>query len=233
MKAIGGGQRNRRRRKGRSAQTQEYFQEVLLALRRIIRATDLHSRHLSKQYGLTTPQVYVLQAIDDLGEVTTGQLSGRVNLSQATVTTILDRLESRGLVERYRSLADRRIVHARLTTQGQKVLKNAPPLLQERFMAAFESLDIAAQDRTVKTLKEVADMMGAGDLDAAPLLAVGPPAADADAFDGRSRRSGLKSPTKASLEDRRSLSDRKRPAPGRPKRRSSTRTSDQPLKPSK
>lgn len=143
---------------------------VLTALRRIIRATDLHSKQLAREVGLTTPQVVVLQAIRDLGEVTSGQLSRRVSLSQGTVTTILDRLESRGLVERYRSAADRRVVHSRLTRRGRAVLRRAPPLLHERFIEAFQRLSPVRQSRILATLDEVAAMMGAAELDAAPLL---------------------------------------------------------------
>ena len=145
-------------------------ERVLIALRRIIRATDLHSKQLAREVGLTTPQVVVLQAISDLGEVTTGLLSRRVSLSQGTVTTILDRLEDRGLVERYRSLADRRIVHSRLTRRGRAVLRRAPPLLHERFTEAFRRLSPARQQRILATLGEVAEMMGAAELDAAPML---------------------------------------------------------------
>ena len=36
--------------------------EVLIALRQIIRATDLYSRKLSKVAGLTAPQLLILQA---------------------------------------------------------------------------------------------------------------------------------------------------------------------------
>lgn len=149
--------------------------EVLIALRRIIRATDLHSKRLFKTSGLTIPQVVVLQSIRDLGEVTTGQISTRVSLSQGTVTTILDRLESRGLIERYRSVADRRVVHARLTRQGHATLRKAPPLLHEQFANAFAALSVAKQERIIQTLQEIAGMMGAEHLDAAPLLDIAPP----------------------------------------------------------
>ena len=149
--------------------------EVLAALRRIIRATDLHSKYLLKMSGLTTPQIIVLQSIRDLGEVTTGLVSERVNLSQGTVTSILDRLERRGLIERYRSMTDRRVVHARLTESGYAVLRRAPPLLHEHFVEAFAALDVANQDRIIRTLKDVAGMMGAEHLDAAPLLDIAPP----------------------------------------------------------
>ena len=160
--------------------TEDASRAVLTALRRIIRATDLHSKQLAREVGLTTPQVVVLQAVRDLGEVTSGQLSRRVSLSQGTVTTILDRLETRGLVERYRSAADRRIVHSRLTRRGRAVLRRAPPLLHERFTEAFRRLSPVRQSRILTTLDEVAEMMGAAELDAAPLLDTGSPTNGAD-----------------------------------------------------
>ena len=149
--------------------------EVLVALRRIIRATDLHSKQLYKTAGLTIPQVVVLRSIRDMGEVTTGQISDQVNLSQSTVTSILDRLESRLLIERYRSVADRRVVHLRLTKEGRAVLRKAPSLLHERFVEAFDALKPARQSQIVDVLEEIASMMGAEDLDAAPLLDVAAP----------------------------------------------------------
>jgi len=135
-------------------------QAVLIALRRIGRASDLHSKHLAKDSGLTVPQAVVLQAIRALGEVTTGRLADAVDLSQATLTVILDRLEQRGLIERYRSATDRRVVHARLTAAGRALLRHAPPLLDQRFTNAFRALDPAAQRRIVGTLEQVAAMMG-------------------------------------------------------------------------
>jgi DNA-binding MarR family transcriptional regulator len=149
--------------------------EVLIALRRIIRATDLQSKALGKSVGLTIPQIIVLRAILDMGEVTTGQISNRVSLSQATVTTILDRLEGRGLLERYRSASDRRVVHTRLTTAGKRALRKAPPLLHERFLTRFGSLDRKRQIAIVNVLEDVADMLGAGALEASPLLDIGRP----------------------------------------------------------
>lgn len=150
------------------------YKDVLIALRRIIRAIDLHSKQLEKHSGLTIPQIVVLQSIQELGEVTTRQLSEHVELSQGTVTTILDRLEARALIERYRSTVDRRIVHSRLTAQGWAKLRSAPPLLHERFVARFSARDAADQERILTAMREAAEMMDAGDLDVAPLLDVAP-----------------------------------------------------------
>lgn len=151
----------------------DFHEDVLVALRQIIHATDLHSKRVSRESGLTVPQIVVLKSIRDLGEVTTSQISRQVSLSQATVTLILDRLEQRGLIERYRSKTDRRIVHSRLTRQGRAALRKAPGLLHERFLRNFSELSDRRQNDIVKALQNVAHMMGASDLDAAPMLEVG------------------------------------------------------------
>ncbi len=137
----------------------------------------MHSKKLARDTGLTTPQVMVLKAIRDSGEVTTGRISSAVSLSQATVTTILDRLEDRGLIERYRSDLDRRVVHSRLTSAGRTALRTMPPLLHERFRRSFASLSRTKQQSILSALHDVAEMMGAETLDAAPLLDVAPPGA--------------------------------------------------------
>ena len=162
---------------GKAAQgpfaTTEPARDILVAIRRIIRATDLHSKQLMRTSGLTTPQLLVLQAVDSLGDVTVGRISSHVSLSQATVTTIVDRLERGSLLQRYRSIRDRRVIHLRLTPQGRRTLVAAPDLLQESFVTRLTALPRAEQSRLLAALQQVATMMDAGDLDAAPLLDVG------------------------------------------------------------
>lgn len=149
------------------------IEEVLVALRRVIRATDLHSKHLAKTTGLTSPQMLLLQTIRDIGEVTIGQLANKMSLSQATVTSILDRLEKRELVYRVRSKEDRRKVHAYLTDQATEVLKEAPIPLQEQFTKQFGALQEWEQTMIISSLQRVAQMMDAQDIDASPVLDLG------------------------------------------------------------
>lgn len=147
--------------------------EVLVALRRVIRATDLHSKHLAKTTGLTAPQILLLQTIRDKGEVTIGELANKMSLSQATVTTILDRLEKRELVYRERSKQDKRKVHAYLTDDGFEMLKDAPMPLQEQFARQFNDLHEWEQTMIISSLQRVAQMMDAQHIDASPVLDIG------------------------------------------------------------
>ena len=145
-------------------------QDVLVALRRIIRATDIQSKRIAKSSGLTIPQVMVLRSIGTLGDVTVKRLAEEVSLSQATVTTILNRLETRGLVVRVRSARDKRVVNARLLPEGETILHSVPALLHERFIARFDKLPIQEQQSLVDTLGKLAQMMDAESIDAAPML---------------------------------------------------------------
>ena len=156
--------------------------QVLMCLRRVIRATDLHSRRLAKISGLTAPQILLLQAIRKLEGAAIRQLADEVSLSQATVTNILDRLEKRGLVRRERSTIDKRRVHVHLTESGIETLKGAPTALQDHFARQFNDLDEWERTMIVAALQRVAFMMDADHIDASPVLDIGrldrPPEAD-------------------------------------------------------
>lgn len=116
----------------------------------------------------------VLRAIESLGDVTVKRISDDVSLSQATVTTILNRLQDRGLIERVRSQIDKRVVNARLTEIGRDTLHTSPPLLHEQFIGRFEALDEWEKTQMLSTLQRVATMMDAESLDAAPMLDIDP-----------------------------------------------------------
>ncbi|WP_036228431.1 MarR family winged helix-turn-helix transcriptional regulator [Marinobacterium jannaschii] len=150
--------------------------EVLVSLRRIIRAVDLHSRRLVNQYGLTGPQALVLKAILGAEGLTAGELARKVSLSQATITDILKRLEQRGLVSRQRSDSDRRKVFVFSTQKAVEIVASAPPLLQDTFVDRLTQLRDWEQTLLLSSLQRVAELMDAETIDAAPLLTTGQPA---------------------------------------------------------
>lgn len=129
------------------------------ALRRILRANDLQSRALTKAIGLTAPQLVILKCIAALGEVTTTALSAHADLSPATVITILDKLEERAIIQRYRSAQDRRIVHTRLTEKGMALLANAPEHLGESFVTRFAELAPERRRQIAEAVSSLADLM--------------------------------------------------------------------------
>ncbi|WP_054675226.1 MarR family transcriptional regulator [Parasalinivibrio latis] len=148
----------------------EKHEEVLVALRQIMRAIDLHSRKLNKTSGLTGPQLVIMRAMRELGQVTIRHLAAETNMSQATATTILDRLEKRGLIVRQRSNVDKRKVHPHLTEEGEALLANAPRPLQDSFINRFQELEEWEQSLLLSSVQRISSMMNADNLDVAPLL---------------------------------------------------------------
>ena len=79
------------------------------------------------EYGLTTPQFGVLEALYHLGPLSLGELADKLLVTGGNVTYVMDRLEQQGLVYRDRTDADRRVVVARLTDEGRALVESRFP----------------------------------------------------------------------------------------------------------
>lgn len=134
---------------------------LLKSIRRMVRASDLGSRSLQKSSRLTAPQQAVLTAIATLGEISTKRIADDVDLSAATVVTIIDNLERHGLVTRHRSNDDRRIVYTRLTEAAAAILLRAHGPFGEAFAARFAGLSAQRRHDMLAHLAALADLMAA------------------------------------------------------------------------
>ena len=148
-------------------------ESILRSLRKITRAVDLYSRQLARQYQLTGPQVVCLRQLQKKDEMMPSELAKTVSLSQATITGILDRLETQSLIKRERCQEDRRRVMVTLTDRGREVALSVPSPLQERFAERLARLPDEEQTAIEGVLKQVVGMMEAEDLEAAPILQSG------------------------------------------------------------
>lgn len=149
---------------------EERVQASLVALRKIMRATDQHARRLAKHTGLTPPQWLVLQIVGDESETTPKVIAERARISQATVTALLDKLQKAGLVERTRGQSDRRQIWVTLTNAGRETRSSAPDALQDLFAAQFETLAGWEKAMIVAALERVVMLLNAQEIDAAPVL---------------------------------------------------------------
>ncbi|WP_375689650.1 MarR family winged helix-turn-helix transcriptional regulator [Pseudooceanicola sp. LIPI14-2-Ac024] len=145
----------------------------LIALRRILRATELYGRRLAKEAGMTAVQFRVLQIIAEKGHATPTAIANRMGVTQATMTALINKLADKGLVERKRSETDRRQTNLFITAKGVATVDDAPDPLQQRYVKNFEALEDWEQAMIVAALERVAGMLDADDLDASPVLDLG------------------------------------------------------------
>lgn len=149
--------------------------DALIALRRILRATELYERDLAQSVGLTPAKLRVLQLLagKGTGSATPTELANHMGVRQATVTALVDQLEKRSYVTRHRSSSDRRQMLISVTEQGTKALREAPNALQQQFVHGFADLADWEQAMLIAGLERVASMLNAGEIDASPVLATG------------------------------------------------------------
>lgn len=144
---------------------------IVRSLRRIIRAVGLYSKELLRRRNLTTSQLATLRQLARRGALSAGDLARGISVSQATITGIVDRLESRGLVTRVRDMEDRRRVVIDLTEGGREVVATSPPPLHERFVLRLAELPTEEREEIARVLDRIVEMMEVEDVEASPVLA--------------------------------------------------------------
>lgn len=114
------------------------------------RAGKYWKQHVA-EFGVTGVQALVLNALSEEGESSSVHLGTRVQLDSATMTGVLDRLESAGLIARVPDADDRRAVRLVLTPPGRDITQQ----LQQRLVEANAGYTHNLNDAEVKTLKRL------------------------------------------------------------------------------
>ncbi len=107
------------------------------------------------EYGLTTPQFGVLEALYHLGQLTLGELAEKLLVTGGNITYVMDKLEDQGLVVRERSGEDRRVVRARLTQEGRRLIGDVFPGHVEHIHELTAGLDPDEQATLRRLLKKL------------------------------------------------------------------------------
>ena len=85
------------------------------------------------------------------------ELARECQLDSVAMTRLLDRLEAKGLVERVRSSADRRVVNLELTKQGREAAREIPAVLCQVQNAFLQGLSIEEWQQLRSLLRRVLD----------------------------------------------------------------------------
>ena len=80
---------------------------------------------LLQTLGLTYPQYLAMLVLWEHDGMTVGEISQRLLTDPGSLTPLLKRLESEGLLKRNRSREDERVVQVQLTDKGRKLREDA------------------------------------------------------------------------------------------------------------
>jgi len=133
----------------------------------LARAYSTYTRAVAtkvQEYDLTVPQFGALEALYHLGPLSLGDLADKLLVTGGNVTYVMDRLEARGLVTRYRSDGDRRVVRANLTEAGRALVARVFPEHAAYIEHLCRHLDENEQQELRQLLKRLGKGIAADDL---------------------------------------------------------------------
>ncbi|WP_022883507.1 MarR family winged helix-turn-helix transcriptional regulator [Glaciibacter superstes] len=117
--------------------------QVCFALAIASRSVNAIYRPILEPYGLTHPQYLVMLALWDRSPRSVKDLGTELQLEPATLSPLLKRLESAGLVTRERSRSDERVLHISLSETGVALRAEAetvPPRIVEKLGMSLDEL---------------------------------------------------------------------------------------------
>lgn len=149
---------NLQRELGLDKPFQDPYHEAMLNIVRTANLLSLAGGELFREFDLTEAQFNLLVALKYRDrELTQSDLSKRLVVTRASITSVLDRLESKGLVKRNTVAGNRRIHHVTLTKKGAALLDRVEPIYQTAVHEALGALDEDDCRHLIGLLEEVRD----------------------------------------------------------------------------
>ena len=137
------------------------LEQVRLAMGELFGAERrLRGREQHQPGDLTQSQLRALVILGKEQEVTAGELARSADLNPASVTAMLDQLELHGIIQRRRSITDRRMCMVSLTRKGRAIVdeKRARWQVQwEESLGDMSEVELAAALRVLRTMTEILD----------------------------------------------------------------------------
>jgi len=137
--------------------------DVLQQLRVVVRLAGSHSARLERSTGIPGAQLWALHEVAQADGLSVGELAQRLRMHQTTVSNLLTRLDTAGLVRKGRSPQDQRIVQVHLTAAGRRGLKRAPGPARGLLPNVLDRMSAAQLRKVHDGLAVLVDCMGGFD----------------------------------------------------------------------
>ena len=114
--------------------------------------------------GFTVSEWRVLASLAGSEPINIGQLAQITTMKQPTVTRVLDRMQSRGLVERLPNDGDRRVTLVRITATGTRLVSKLIPLARQHEQRVLEPFGRQRSEDLKATLRKLIELHRAAPL---------------------------------------------------------------------
>lgn len=145
----------------RSEKPEPTADDILLLLDKLARAQHrvaLYDGEIHRLSGseLTAPQARVLFCLGGTDGLTCSDITERTLITKGTLTGVVDRLEEKGLVQRWSDSDDGRRIIVDLTRMGKRVYRREYPRYVKAMTARLSGLSASECTRAGKLLDRIA-----------------------------------------------------------------------------
>jgi DNA-binding MarR family transcriptional regulator len=153
------------------------YTDILIHIRKIVRALNLESKRIQKEYGISIPQMLCLIFLAGCKDSrsTHKAVADYLNLNKSTVTGIIGRLEKKGLVSKLPKEGDRRVSYVKLTQAGFNALENSPSLMHQQLSAKLQLLPDEELQNLDSSLRLLIHCLGIDQTEASAILTIEDP----------------------------------------------------------
>ncbi len=134
---------------------EDYLPALLAQASRLI-SNEFHQ--VARQHGFSVSEWRVMATLAGGEPVSIGRLAQVATLKQPTVTRMLDRMAAKGHVERLPHESDRRITLVRITTAGERTVKQLMDLAREHETRVLEPFGLASAEALKTTLRRMIEL---------------------------------------------------------------------------
>ncbi|MGI6082317.1 MAG: MarR family winged helix-turn-helix transcriptional regulator [Limnochordia bacterium] len=138
--------------------------ETIVAMESLLRKINFmlskRGRSVLREFDLTPPQFVALSHVHHHPELAMSELCQKMQLTNATVTGLVDRLEQKTLVERIRDPEDRRTIRLHTTRLGETLFTKSLQARQRRLAADVVGFSNEEKGQLVALLQRLVESMG-------------------------------------------------------------------------
>jgi len=156
------------------------YSEIMISVRKIVRAINLESKRVEKNFGISIPQLLTLKYLKEKPDYksTMRNLREFLSLNASTVTGIISRLETKGYIARLPDPSDKRSTPIVLTSKGDELIKKTNLSLHERISKNLEAINENEYQAILGSFQTIINFLNIDDLDASPIITGGSEIAD-------------------------------------------------------
>ncbi len=129
--------------------------KLFIVLSRAFRAVNDQANQSIQSFNLNPTEFAVLELLFHKGDQPLQQIGGKILLASGSITYVVDKLESKGLLARKACPKDRRVTYAQITEDGKKLLHEIFPKHEQHIHGLMDGLTQQEKEQAIELIKKL------------------------------------------------------------------------------